>query len=209
MKNSAQSNFCLEDLDMFSDFFFKDTLELYDWIKGGGPADVDLQVGKSQKFFYFLPRFERKTTENLQASNNIEVLGMDHVMAHFLSQDTPLIDSKNLANLLKCPEAEWEKYIDRFRGQLVTNPGKKPSTIRLDQLDREQTFTGKTNQNDRYPTIVHFGVRPANLRKRCEYFIFRKFILQNLDLFQKFSWKFFRGLSSYKKLVEFLLKNFT
>ena len=31
------------------------------------------------------------------------------------------------------------------------------------QLDREQTFTGKANTDDRFPTIVHFGVRPANL----------------------------------------------
>ena len=64
---------------------------------------------------------------------------------------------------MSCTEKEWERYIGPFRGQLVTNPGKKPSTIRLDQLDREQTFTGQIDPEKRYPTIVHFGVRPANL----------------------------------------------
>jgi ribonuclease-3 len=122
------SNFCLEDLDMFSDFFFRDTLELYDWINGSGQTEAKMPKGKSQKFFYFMPRFERNH------ENGIEVLGMDHVMQYFINQDSPLMESKDLNNLLKCTEKDWEKYIDRFRGQLVTNPGKKPSTIRLDQV---------------------------------------------------------------------------
>ena len=76
----------------------------------------------------------------------VELLPMGDVMNYLIENDQPLIDDSSLERLMICSEKEWERYIGQFRGQLVTNPGKKPSTIRLDQLDREQTFTGQTNQ---------------------------------------------------------------
>ena len=152
LEEPPPTNFTITDLELFSDYFFNDTLEMYDWVSKN---QVD-----GDAFFYFMPRFE------YEVNKKIEVLGMDHVMEYFLSRNVPLIDYNDdtpLEYFLNCPEKEWERYISKFRGQLVTNPGKKPSTIRLDQLDREQTFSGKDNPEIRYPTIVHFGVRPANL----------------------------------------------
>lgn len=57
----------------------------------------------------------------------------------------------------------------QVRGMLVTYPGKKPSSLRVDQLDRydrkpvENEAQTVLPVDDRYPLIVHFGIRPANL----------------------------------------------
>jgi len=42
---------------------------------------------------------------------------------------------------------------------VVTYPGMKPCSVRVDQLDREQQ---KTNDLP-HPEIVHFGIRPPQL----------------------------------------------
>lgn len=42
---------------------------------------------------------------------------------------------------------------------VVTSPGMKPCSIRVDQLDRDQVSEETIN----YPVIVHFGIRPPQL----------------------------------------------
>jgi ribonuclease III len=42
---------------------------------------------------------------------------------------------------------------------IVTHPGMKPSSIRVDQLDREKIKKDFLT----YPEIVHFGIRPPQL----------------------------------------------
>ena len=103
----------LRDLDIFADYFFRDTLELYDWCNGmtkAGSTDFGAQdseiPGKSRRFFYFFPRFERVTTESKISPNGLEVLSMDKVMQFFLEKNQPLIKSEDLATLLKCNEQE-------------------------------------------------------------------------------------------------------
>jgi ribonuclease-3 len=50
-------------------------------------------------------------------------------------------------------------FVCVFSGMVVTYPGMKPCSVRVDQLDREQQKT-----NDLlYPEIVHFGIRPPQL----------------------------------------------
>ena len=55
----------------------------------------------------------------------------------------------------------------QVRGQIVTYPGKRPSSLRVDQLDRYNRAPGEGQPvlpvDERYPLIVHFGVRPASL----------------------------------------------
>ena len=52
---------------------------------------------------------------------------------------------------------------------IVTYPGKKPSSLRVDQLDRYDRKPVESNGalylpvDENYPMIVHFGIRPANL----------------------------------------------
>ena len=100
----APTSFCLADLELFSDFFFKDTLELYDWIEGLTPdtqiendSSVKIEPGSSfsQKFFYFLPRFESRGLDN-----ELELLGMDQIMQYFIDSNKPLIDPNDLGRLL-------------------------------------------------------------------------------------------------------------
>ena len=42
---------------------------------------------------------------------------------------------------------------------IVTYPGKKPSSLRVDQLDREQENPDALQ----YPQLIHFGMRPLQL----------------------------------------------
>jgi ribonuclease-3 len=46
-----------------------------------------------------------------------------------------------------------------FSGMVVTCPGMKPCSVRVDQLDRDQQKTDDLP----YPVIVHFGIRPPQL----------------------------------------------
>ena len=43
---------------------------------------------------------------------------------------------------------------------VVINPGKKPCSLRVDQLDRDQD---KHADEPQFPVIVHFGIRPPQL----------------------------------------------
>lgn len=44
-------------------------------------------------------------------------------------------------------------------GMVVTYPGMKPCSVRVDQLDRDQQKADDLP----YPEIVHFGIRPPQL----------------------------------------------
>ncbi|GBP09114.1 Ribonuclease 3 [Eumeta japonica] len=55
-----------------------------------------------------------------------------------------------------------------IESMIVTNPGKKPCSVRVDQLDRSPPVKDmeKHNSTDKkkyYPEIVHFGIRPPQL----------------------------------------------
>ena len=50
-------------------------------------------------------------------------------------------------------------FVYVFSGMVVTYPGMKPCSVRVDQLDREQQKTKGIPQ----PEIVHFGIRPPQL----------------------------------------------
>lgn len=44
---------------------------------------------------------------------------------------------------------------------VVTYPGKKPCSVRVDQLDRNIDFQKEGDY--KFPEIVHFGIRPPQL----------------------------------------------
>lgn len=54
-----------------------------------------------------------------------------------------------------------------FSGMVVTYPGCKPCSVRVDQLDRNVELKNENNCIDdlknKYPEIVHFGIRPPQL----------------------------------------------
>ncbi|XP_053570591.1 ribonuclease 3 [Bombina bombina] len=144
-------NFCVKGLELFSSYLFRDILELHDWNLMGPPAENG-SAGCPQ--FHFMPRFVRFLPDGGK-----EVLSMHQVFLYLLQSNKPLVPEEEIANMLQWEELEWQKYAEECKGMIVTNPGMRPSSIRIDQLDREQ-FNPEVIT---FPIIVHFGIRPAQL----------------------------------------------
>ncbi|KAM4875977.1 ribonuclease 3 isoform 1-T1 [Thomomys bottae] len=144
-------NFCVKGLELFSLFLFRDILELYDWnLKGPLFEDSPPRCPR----FHFMPRFVRFLPDGGK-----EVLSMHQILLYLLRCSKALVPEEEIANMLQWEELEWQKYAEECKGMIVTNPGTKPSSVRIDQLDREQ-FNPEVIT---FPIIVHFGIRPAQL----------------------------------------------
>lgn len=87
------------------------------------------------------------------------MLSMHQILLYLLRCSKALVPEEEIANMLQWEELEWQKYAEECKGMIVTNPGTKPSSVRIDQLDREQ-FNPEVIT---FPIIVHFGIRPAQL----------------------------------------------
>ncbi|MCJ8738124.1 hypothetical protein PDJAM_G00031990 [Pangasius djambal] len=150
IEEMAPENYCVKGLELFSSYLFQDILELYDW-NLTGPEETESPACQR---FHFMPRFVRFLPDGGK-----EVLSMHQVLLYLLCSNKPLVPEEEIANMLQWEELEWQKYAEECKGMIVTNPGMKPSSVRIDQLDREQF-----NQNViTFPIIVHFGIRPAQL----------------------------------------------
>ncbi|KAL7304048.1 hypothetical protein TKK_0003512 [Trichogramma kaykai] len=143
-------NFTIRELDYFHNYLFQEILEL---------VDFDLHAAQDKtgcKQFHFMPRFVRDLPDNGQ-----EILSMNEVLTYLMKSSTLLVDPNELPKLIEKPQYEWQDFADEVKGMVVTYPGKKPCSVRVDQLDRTQV-----NQPVgvvAYPEIVHFGIRPPQL----------------------------------------------
>lgn len=133
-------NFTVRELELFHNYFFYELLELLDW--------------KPEDRFFFMPRFVRDLCENGK-----EILSMNEVMAYMVKSHEPLVQELDLIPMLHMSQPDWQHVADKVKGMLVTQPGMQPSTIRVDQLDREQDSANTI----KYPEIIHFGVKPPQL----------------------------------------------
>ncbi|KFW02228.1 Ribonuclease 3, partial [Eurypyga helias] len=144
-------NFCVRGLELFSSYLFKDILELYDWnLKGPSLENDSISCPR----FHFMPRFVRFLPDGGK-----EVLSMHQILLYLLRCNKALVPEEEIANMLQWEELEWQKYAEECKGMIVTSPGMKPSSVRIDQLDREQFNPDVIT----FPIIVHFGIRPAQL----------------------------------------------
>ncbi|XP_041422181.1 ribonuclease 3 isoform X3 [Xenopus laevis] len=144
-------HFCLKGLELFSSYLYKDILELHDWnLMDPFVENIDASCPQ----FHFMPRFVRFLPDGGK-----EVLSMHQVLLYLLRCSKPLVPEEEIANMLQWEELEWQKYAEECKGMIVTNPGMKPSSVRIDQLDREQFNPDVIT----FPIIVHFGIRPAQL----------------------------------------------
>lgn len=112
--------------------------------------------------YHFLPRFVRDLTENGK-----EVLAMSEVLRYLLDNSGPIVDPKILKDMMNMDQHEWQDYVDYVKGMVVTNPGMKPCSVRVDQLDRnvvDLPECSSTDNGEIHPVIVHFGIRPPQLR---------------------------------------------
>ncbi|XP_006028597.1 ribonuclease 3 isoform X1 [Alligator sinensis] len=144
-------NFCVRGLELFSSYLFKDILELYDWNLKGPSLENDSSCCPR---FHFMPRFVRFLPDGGK-----EVLSMHQILLYLLRCNKALVPEEEIANMLQWEELEWQKYAEECKGMIVTSPGMKPSSVRIDQLDREQFNPDVIT----FPIIVHFGIRPAQL----------------------------------------------
>ncbi|XP_047673311.1 ribonuclease 3 isoform X1 [Tachysurus fulvidraco] len=150
IEEMAPENYCVKGLELFSSYLFQDILELYDW-NLTGPEETETSACQR---FHFMPRFVRFLPDGGK-----EVLSMHQVLLYQLRSNKPLVPEEEIANMLQWEELEWQKYAEECKGMIVTNPGMKPSSVRIDQLDREQFNPNVIT----FPIIVHFGIRPAQL----------------------------------------------
>ncbi|XP_047476126.1 ribonuclease 3-like isoform X1 [Penaeus chinensis] len=148
LQEKIPDNFCVRELDIFYKYLFTELLELVD-LNLHAMGDPD-----GCPRFHFMPRFVRKL-----ADNGKEILSMNEVLTYLLKNSGPLVQPEDLAQLLSMSQYQWQNYADQLKGMVVTCPGMKPCSIRVDQLDRDQVSEETIN----YPVIVHFGIRPPQL----------------------------------------------
>ncbi|CDW57857.1 ribonuclease 3 [Trichuris trichiura] len=144
-KEAFPEYFTVEDCCLFWQYFFVDLMELY---------DVNLLPSGSWDgcpTFHIIPRFVVKNSDN-----SIELLPMSAVLEHLLRSYELVFDPNAFAS-----GTQWNDLVANLKGQLVSNPFKRPSSLRLDQIDR--TTVVPDFVDGCYPIIVHFGVRPAVL----------------------------------------------
>ncbi|XP_066595146.1 ribonuclease 3 [Prorops nasuta] len=143
-------NFTIQELDYFQTYLFREILEL---------VDFDLQAAQDKSGcgqFHFMPRFVRDLPDNGQ-----EILSMNEVLNYLIKSSTLLIVPEELPKLLELPQYKWQNFADEVKGMVVTYPGKKPCSVRVDQLDRSQPDQPPGVIS--FPVIVHFGIRPPQL----------------------------------------------
>ncbi|XP_022323160.2 ribonuclease 3-like isoform X3 [Crassostrea virginica] len=148
IEEAIPDNFTVKSLDLFQQFLFDEILELVD-LDWKGPG-----TNEHCSRFHLMPRFARLLPENGK-----EILSMNDVLSYLLKSSKPLLEETELSQILKYDVHEWQSFVDEVRGSVVTFPGMKPSSIRIDQLDRQQ---GESNLL-KFPLIIHFGIRPAQL----------------------------------------------
>ncbi|CAH1953379.1 unnamed protein product [Acanthoscelides obtectus] len=143
-------NFTVQELELFTEYLFKEILEL---------VDLDFKATNDKDGcdrFHFMPRFVRELPDNGK-----EILCMKEVLQYLLRSSMPLIKESELDNMVKMSQYEWQKYADEIKGMVVTYPGKKPCSVRVDQLDRNIDLQKEGDY--KFPEIVHFGIRPPQL----------------------------------------------
>lgn len=153
IEDNTVYNYTVKELQLFYNYLFRDILEL---------VDLDFHAINNKDGcpqFHFMPRFV-----NYLPNNTKEILSMCEVLKYLLNNNKLLFEENSLSNLKSIPANEFQDIIDKFKGTIVTNPKTKPFSIRVDQIDRDSFRENCESQdNDGYPVIVHFGIRPPQL----------------------------------------------
>ncbi|XP_037945505.1 ribonuclease 3 isoform X3 [Teleopsis dalmanni] len=157
VEEKMPENFTIREVDLFTKYLFHELLELVDFTL----LPFDVSNENSCPAFHFLPRFVRDLPDNGK-----EVLAMCEVLKYLLDSAAPLVDEEHLSCLDDINQYDWQDYIDFIKGMLVTKPGYKPCSLRVDQLDRNVVDLPECLDKEKgvtHPAIVHFGIRPPQL----------------------------------------------
>lgn len=81
-----------------------------------------------------------------------------------MESSVPVIEETTLPKCDTMSDREWLSFIEPVQGSIITCPGKRPSSIRLDQLDRDQLIKSrrKNPTETLYPLIIHFSMFRSN-----------------------------------------------
>uniref|UniRef100_A0A182QBA2 Ribonuclease 3 n=1 Tax=Anopheles farauti TaxID=69004 RepID=A0A182QBA2_9DIPT len=158
IEEQMPENFTIRELDLFDRYLFRELLELVDFTVQPSGSGED----SSCPCYHFLPRFVRDLPDNGK-----EVLAMGEVLRYLLDNSGPLVPPDMLKEMMDMSQNEWQDYVDYVKGMVVTNPGMKPCSVRVDQLDRNVGDVPEATAIDEHglvhPVIVHFGIRPPQL----------------------------------------------
>ena len=58
------------------------------------------------------------------SENGKELLSVNDVLLYLLKISKPLVDKRELSELLELEKNEWDKFVDSFRHVIVSCPGK-------------------------------------------------------------------------------------
>ncbi|XP_061514326.1 ribonuclease 3 [Anopheles gambiae] len=158
IEEQMPENFTIRELNLFDRYLFRELLELVDFTVQPSGSGED----SSCPCYHFLPRFVRDLPDNGK-----EVLAMSEVLRYLLDNSGPLVPPDMLKEMMDMSQNEWQDYVDYVKGMVVSNPGMKPCSVRVDQLDRNVGDVPEANAIDEnglvHPVIVHFGIRPPQL----------------------------------------------
>lgn len=152
-----KQNAKINTFNLIDQYLFVELLEMLDLNLKPGLNGTDFCAS-----FHFLPRFVRDLPDNGK-----EVLAMSEVLRYLLDSAGALVPRATLEDMMNISQHDWQNYVDNIKDMVVTNPGMKPCSIRVDQLDRNVSDLPEcTDADDKgiiHPVIVHFGIRPPQL----------------------------------------------
>lgn len=136
VEEEVPPNFTIDGLELFKQYLFDETLELY---------DLDWKAHNDDDGcprFHLYPRFSRAVSSNVK-----ELLSLDIILNYLINE------SNSLADEAKYYGDHWLDHRIHYKDMIVWAPNYRPSAIRIDQIDFENG----------QPVIIHFGLRPPQL----------------------------------------------
>uniref|UniRef100_A0A914VR38 RNase III domain-containing protein n=1 Tax=Plectus sambesii TaxID=2011161 RepID=A0A914VR38_9BILA len=154
VKERPPENYTVRCMELFYEYLFEQLLEMVDVERRA------MGVTDGCPMFHVLPRFTRP-----MPNSGKEVLAMSAVIEFLAKQHKPVISPELFEAMAFTTDAEIQNVVNAFKGQLVVSASNRPSTIRMDQIDRNGSaeYQQQAAVGDKYPVIVHFGVRPSAL----------------------------------------------
>lgn len=86
------------------------------------------------------------------------MLSPAEIIKYLIAENKPVINAKTVNECKQMSNREWLNYVEPMQGSIVTCPGKRPASLRLDQLDRDPLLNSSSHSEDMYPLIIHFSM---------------------------------------------------
>ena len=152
VKEDMLENFTVKELELLREFIFVEILELYDLKWKGYDVNQDTSSTICDRF-HVLPRFCRPLPYDGK-----ELLSPCEILKYFLANNVPVIGGDALKRCHLFSNREWLNFVEPLQGSIVTCPGKRPASLRLDQLDRDHLKARQNELNAEHPLIIHFSM---------------------------------------------------